>query len=322
MIKTSLLGSLALILLISCGGKKKESAPPDALSPLDARPVPQSVVTQFSGQNAFDHVAKLTSFGPRPAQSEGYQKSLTYLEQTLGELGWKTKRVTFQKPTPVGRISFTNLLARYLPDGAPNWSISPPFLVSGHLDTKLYPDKVFLGVNDSGSSTGVILEIARVLSAHPKAALNVELVFFDGEEAMRENIIFEKDGLYGSTHYAHNLRKRRTKPSLGIVLDLVGDPNVPLSVGGDTHPRPRSEARSAVATLGLAKAVTFPNTTIVDDHIPLMTYAGIPVLHLIGDFQKMPYWHTDEDTLDKITPAALENAGKLTLQIIHQMTNQ
>lgn len=320
MIKTALIALASLFLLIACG-EKKTPPPPAALTALDAQPLPKEAVAAFSGQNALAHIVKLTSFGPRPPQSEGYQKSLEYLETTLKDLGWKTKRVSFEATTPIGKVTFTNLLARYLPGSEPNWKISTKFLVSGHLDTKSYPDKVFLGVNDSGSSTGVLLEMARVLSKHPKAALDTELVFFDGEEAMLENIVLGKDGLYGSTHYAQSLRQRRTRPAFAIVLDLVGDPKVPLFVGGDSQPRPIAQARKAVTALGLNKAVDFPNTSIVDDHVPLMTFANLPVLHLIGDFKNMPYWHTDQDTLEQITPGALENAGKLTLQVIHQMSN-
>ena len=318
MIKTALTGLAALFLLIACGDK--EEAPP--LKILNAGPVPKAAVDEFSGQNAFDHIEKLTSFGPRPPQSEGYQKSLKYLEDTLQELGWKTKRSSFQSLTPLGRVSFTNLLARYLPEGEPDWTTSTTFLVSGHLDTKPYSDKVFLGVNDSGSSTGVMLEMARVLSKYQEAALNVEFVFFDGEEAMREKMEFRKDGLYGSSNYAKNLRKRKTRPSLGIVIDLVGDPKVPLFIGSDSHPGAIAQSRNATTALGLDQAVTFPGTSILDDHVPLMAFANIPVLHIIGDFENMDYWHTAEDTLDKITPGALENAGKLTLQVIHQITTQ
>lgn len=302
--------------LASCS----ENEEPPPIEVRQAQPIPAAAVAEFSGQKAYDHVAKLTAFGPRPPESEGYQKSLTYLEETLAALGWKTRRRTFQAPTPEGRVTFTNLLARYLPDRDPDWSSSTGFLIGGHLDTKLLPGKKFLGVNDSGSSTGVLLELARVLSRHPEAALNVELAFFDGEEAFGENIIRGKDGLYGSINFARNLRTRKSKPALGIILDLVGDPSVPLIVGGDSHPGAIAQTRKAANTLGLADSLAFTESMILDDQFPLVFYARIPVLHLIGDFNEMPYWHTTNDTLENITPAALENTGKLTLQVLHQLT--
>jgi len=317
-IRTTIAGIIALLLFIAC----REKGEPKEIKIPSAGPIPEEAVGEFSGQKAYDHIVKLTEFGPRPPESEGYQKSLAYLEEVLHGLGWKTRRSTFQDNTPLGTMTFTNLLARFSPGYEPDWSRSLTFVVGGHLDTKRYPDIEFLGANDSGSSTGVMLEIARVLSEHKEGALNVELAFFDGEEAILEKMIFKKDGLYGSMNYAKQLRKRKNKPSLGIVIDLVGDPKVDLFVGGDSDPNAVAHTRKAVKTLGLGKAVTFPETSILDDHIPLMVFANLPVLHFIGDFESMTYWHTKEDTLDKITPGALENSGKLTLQVLHQMTTR
>ena len=319
MIKKTVFGIFALFILSSC--QKEEEENDSAVTP-SISPIPLTAVAQFSGQRAFQHVKTLTSFGPRPPESEGYRKSLSYLEEQLHSLGWKTKRSSFQSDTPIGRITFTNLIARYAPSRNPDWRTSPPFIIGGHLDSKRYPDKVFLGVNDSGSSTGVMLEMAHILSRHPGAALNVELVFFDGEEAILENMIFRKDGLYGSSNYAKQLRKRATLPSLGIILDLVGDPKVKLLIGRDSSPPAISQTQKAVRALKLDDQVTLAPGSILDDHIPLIVYAGLPVLHLIGDFAKMPYWHKEGDTLDKITPAALENTGKLTLQVLHQLTQR
>ena len=319
MFKTIVSGIFVILSASSC--QKNEEAPDTPDLPSIA-PVPAEAITQFSGQRAFDHVKTLTDFGPRPPESEGYRKSLDYLEKQLHELGWKTKRSSFQSETPIGRITFTNLIARYAPHTEPDWRLSPPILIGGHLDSKRYPDKIFLGVNDSGSSTGVMLELAHTLSRYQGSALNVELVFFDGEEAILENMVFRKDGLYGSTHYAQQLRKRNTLPSLGIVIDLVGDPNVNLLIGRDSSPTATAHAQQAAKTLQLEKQVTLAPGSILDDHVPLIVFANLPVLHLIGDFGKMPYWHKEGDTLDKITPAALENTGKLTLQVLHQLTQK
>jgi hypothetical protein len=317
-IKTTAAGIIALLLFIACGEKEEDKPEPISGAPITGT-IAEEAVAEFSGKNAFAHVEALTAFGPRPIGSEAYQKSLQYLEAELAKLGWKTKRQTFTGITPIGPQEFTNLLARYAPDSDPDWNSSTPFLLCSHLDTKLFAEFEFLGANDSGSSTGVLVEMARVLSAKNEGAKNVELVFFDGEEAILKNIK-SKDGLYGSRYYAAQLDKRSIKPQIGIVLDIVGDSNIPLLIGGDTHPALKSQTQSAASKLSLQNWVTPYPGIILDDHVPLMNRANLAVLHLIGDFNKTTYWHKKGDTLDKITPGALENTGKLTLQVLHQLT--
>ena len=306
-----------LFLIPSCGEKDlPKGAPPS----IPTSPVPSEAVSQFSGDKALQHVVALNEFGPRPPESEGYQKSLTYLENKLNAIGWKTKRQAFSSSTPLGTVNFTNLLARHSPDKEADWSISPPYLLAGHLDSKRYSEMVFLGANDGGSSTGVMVEMAQVLSQHGNAANQVELVFFDGEEAMLERIDPKRDGLYGSRYFAGQLNSRKNKPHAGIVIDIVGDENIPLLIGLDSHKNLHSHARVAARSLGLEKTVIDANGGIVDDHVPLINRANIPCLHLIGDFQKTTYWHTKDDTIDKLSPKALENCGQLVLKILHQLT--
>lgn len=308
-------------MFIACGEKEEEDQPlPTAGAAIKGK-IPQAAVSAFSGENAFKHVADLTAFGPRPMGSEAYQKSLAYLETELAKFGWKTQRQSFTGITPAGAQKFTNLLARFSPEGEPNWKNSTAFVIGSHLDTKLFAEFEFVGANDSGSSTGVLVEMARVLSKHDQGARDIELVFFDGEEALLPNIK-GRDGLYGSRYYAAQLDKRSDKPQIAIVLDIVGDPNIPLLISGDSHPKLVGQTNNAAVTLGLTKSVTPSSGLIIDDHVPLMNRANLPVLHLIGDFSQTTYWHKKEDTLDKLTPGALENTGKLTLQVLHQITNQ
>ena len=317
MIKTTFAGIIALLVFIACGEKEKE--PQSITGALITGAIAKETIIEFSGENAFAQVSALTAFGPRPIGSEAYQKSLQYLETQLANFGWKTKRQTFTGITPIGPQEFTNLLARYTPDSEPDWNSSTPFLLCSHLDTKLFAEFEFLGVNDSGSSTGVLVELARVLSFKNEGARNIELVFFDGEEAILKNIN-RKDGLYGSRYYASQLDKRSVKPQIGIVLDIVGDPEIPLLIGGDTHQKLGNHAHSAASKLGLKNWVKRHTGSILDDHIPLMSRANLAVLHLIGNFSEAAYWHKKGDTLDKITPGALKNTGQLTLQILHQLT--
>lgn len=270
---------------------------------------------QFSGEKAYGHVKSIVDFGPRPPGSEGYEKSLVYLEAAFAQIGWTTRRQTFNKAdTVVGAKSFTNLLARHSA-GERDWNRSTPVVIGGHLDSKLIDSFKFVGANDGGSSTGVILELARVLSTDPAAAAKVEFVLFDGEEAFLPDIT-PTDGLYGSKYYAYAISNRATWPSLGIVIDLVGDSRHGFYYNPEAPPSFASTVEKIAAETGLR--LKRPPGPIIDDHVPLQN-TGLPCLHLIGDFMNMPYWHQPGDTMEVIDAKALEQTGRTTLKFLAEI---
>ncbi len=272
------------------------------------------LAASFSGDRAFAHVESIVAFGPRPPGSPGYEKSLRYLEAGFAAIGWTTVRQSFPLGTPRGPVTFTNLLARHA-GGERDWNRSVPVVIGGHLDSKLIEAFPFVGANDGGSSTGVILELARVLASDPAAAARVELVLFDGEEAFLPNIT-AADGLYGSKYYAHAISKRATWPSLGIVLDLVGDSSRDFLYSPEAPPQFAAAAAKSAARQGL-KLRRSPGP-ILDDHVPLQN-TGLPCLHIIGDFMNMPYWHQPGDTMEVIDPGALEQTGRTTLDFLAEV---
>lgn len=277
--------------------------------------LPASLADQFSGEKAYAHVKAIVDLGPRPPASEGYEKTLKYLEGQFSEMGWITKRQPFTRATPKGPIVFTNLLARH--KSAPgDWAKSVPVVIAGHVDSKGIEAFPFAGANDGGSSTGVIVELARVLATDPASAAKVELVLFDGEEAILSSIT-ESDGLYGSKYYAQDMSKRPTWPALGIVLDLVGDSNHDFYYNPEAPTSFATAVESAAGASGL-KLKRSP-TSIIDDHVPLQ-HTGLPCLHIIGDFMNMPYWHQQGDTLEVIDAEALEKTGRTTLRFLSTVT--
>lgn len=280
---------------------------------LSHTPIPAQLAKDFSGDKAFAHAEQIVSFGPRPPASPGFEKTLKYLEQQLAEFGWTSTRQSFRAATPDGPTRFTNLLARH--SSAPLLPASVPVVIGGHIDSKKlsFP---FVGANDGASSTAILLELARCLASDPASAAGIELVFFDGEEAFRPGIS-ATDGLYGSKYYAHELSTRSDAPALGIVLDIVGDPNFTLHYGIHTSETFQRAIQTAATEIPFRMPLSKSPAEVIDDHIPLQT-AGLPCLHLIGDFSSMSYWHQPDDTLDKITPAMLQNVGQLTLLTLSQ----
>ena len=301
----------ALGLVLVLGHCKK--AEPTAPQRVAYQAIPAELADSFSGEKAHAHIEQIVSFGPRPPQSEGFEETLQYLESTLKSFGWTTTRQSFRAATPDGPVDFTNLIARH--SSAPAHPNSLPIILGGHIDSKKlsFP---FVGANDGGSSTGVMLEIARTLSANPSAAAQVELAFFDGEEAFRPNIT-PTDGLYGSKYFAHDISTRSSWPSIGIVLDIVGDPNFPLYYNVEAPPAFAAIVEKHAATLNFTGTFSKAPGPVIDDHVPLQN-TGLPCLHLIGDFQRMTYWHQAGDTLDKLSPEMLEKVGKLTLHFLSE----
>jgi hypothetical protein len=201
----------------------------------------------FSGANAMAHVQAQVDFGPRPAGSENLERCRQYLEKTLQQCGWETQRQSFEDYTPKGNIKFHNVRARFPIKDSETWKRSTAALICSHYDTKLFNGFSFVGANDAGSSTGVLLEMARVLAKNSKVAQFVELVFFDGEEAlvdytMDERTRLPKDGLYGSRHYVDQLKKLPPDqlPLAMILLDMVGEKNLQIRIPADC-PAPLTE---------------------------------------------------------------------------------
>ena len=283
-----------------------------------------AVWDQFDGQKAFDHVADIVALGPRPPGSASLEESRVLIETHLSALGWQVQRQAFRRQTPIGEVEFVNLRARFAEsDSEKLWNRSVRVLLCSHYDTKLYRELPFVGANDPGSSMGALLEAARVLSLRPELAAEIELAFFDGEEAFGPSIT-ASDGLYGSTYYAGDMltRKPEQRPKRGLLLDMVGDVDPRFPVEGYS-----SQLADEVVqrVWGVAHALgyeeTFPmqvGQRISDDHLPLNN-AGLPTANII-DFDYGPdnaYWHTQEDVLDKLSAGTLESVAEVVLELIY-----
>jgi hypothetical protein len=260
----------------------------------------------FSGEKALAHVQRLVDLGPHPAGSEAIEKARNYIEEQLRHSGWQVMRQAFTDGTPRGKIHFVNLIARF--PGATKEG-SPSFLFGSHYDTKLFDTIRFVGANDGGSSTGLLLELARVLGQHPSVARNVELVFFDGEEAI-ENFS-ETDGLYGSRYFARELQRDGAKQFHGgILFDMVGDRSLGITFPADTPAAVARDVFVAAEALKLRKYFSYLDRDLIDDHVPLNTI-GIPMIDII-DFD-YTWWHTADDTMDKISAQSLQVVGSVGL---------
>jgi glutaminyl-peptide cyclotransferase len=265
---------------------------------------------EISGEKALAHVQRLVDFGPRPSGSEAIEKSRHYIEDQLRRSGWQVKRQAFTDDTPRGKVQFVNLIAQFPGQG----NAALLFLLCSHYDTKTFDAIKFVGANDAGSSTGLLLELARVIGQHPNLAAKIELVFFDGEEAYDH--FSETDGLYGSRYFARQLQGSSAKQFRGgILFDMVGDRSLDVTLPADSPPEIARDMFAAAEALKLRSYFTYLDREMIDDHSPLNAI-GIPTIDVI-DFD-FPWWHTAGDTIDKISAQSLQIVGSVALYYLSE----
>lgn len=298
-------GAALLCLLPAC---EDRDAVPAAQPP--ALPAEWETGEGFSGPNAYRHTMALCALGPRPSGSEGYAQQLGYLETRLTAAGWMVSRDAFRpKGSPV---DMTNLHARF-----GEQETARPLLISCHIDTKAM--RGFIGADDGASGAGVMLELARVLAAHPDLAAQVEFVFLDGEESFAAHMT-ETDGLYGSKHDAARREAEGRLPRFLINLDMVGGADNVIAVPAyDTSDAMLAQYAKALLAEGLSSARwTVVPASYRDDHRPY-SEAGVEALNLIADFRGTSWWHTSGDRPERIGTRTLSEAGRLTLRLIRQL---
>ncbi|MDT7690065.1 MAG: hypothetical protein QOE46_2824 [Acidobacteriota bacterium] len=266
-------------------------------------------VTPFSSRRAFDHVRKLVEFGPRPAGSKALELSRRYI---VGHLRGEVTRDEWVATTPTGKIKMVNIVSEVPGE------TKDTIIIASHYDTKRFKEFPFVGANDGGSSSGVLIELARLLAAEHRH-FTYRFVFFDGEEAVcREWDECGKpnapDNTYGSRHYVAQLRASNQLKRVRalILLDMIGYDKLELGRDDMSTPWLVDVLWRTASENGYAKQfVERPEGVGGDDHEPFLR-AGVPAIDLI-QLGSYPYWHTPEDTLDKIAPASLKAIGDVVL---------
>lgn len=309
--------SILLVAMIGFGCRQPDrTATPVADAIGEQSSPPKRLETGFDGEKAFAHVRAQVDFGPRPAGSVAIEKTRQYLLSQLRSYGLKPRLEEFTPVTPKGPVKMKNIIVD-IPGAQPE-----TIIIASHYDTKEFRDFRFVGANDGGSSTGVLVELGRVLAADRSARrLSVQLVFFDGEEAFcREwsECLDGSDNTYGSRYMAEQISKkgRAGQYRAMILLDMVGDRDLAIPREENSSPRLVEAIWQTARDLGLQRH--FPNTThwMTDDHLPFLK-AGIPAVDLIdfdyGDGAES-FWHTSQDTLDKIDPRSLQVVGDVVLR--------
>jgi hypothetical protein len=269
------------------------------------------------GQAAYEQTAAILAKGPRPPGSKELAAVRAHVRAELEKSGWVTQGQPFERMTPIGKVAFENVRARFAKGAGDPWARPVEGILCAHIDSKYYKDKHFLGADDAASACAAIVVIAEFLARErPEQAARLELAFFDGEEALGENIT-PQDGLYGSRHYANQWRARENKPAFGILLDMVGHENLSIRLSSDTPAELKKWVLSAARAEDVERHFGMAAGPIIDDHVPL-NFAGIPTVDIIGDFARSGWWHKPGDNLKIISAESLDISMRVTLRMLDE----
>lgn len=272
------------------------------------------------GLAALERTKEILAIGPRPSGSKELSRVRELVKSRLTAAGWVVIEEEFERDTPIGKIRFVNLRARFPVEGGDPWKQSIDGLLCAHIDSKYFKDEVFVGADDSASACGAIVEIGKFLAkSKPHQAKMLELVFFDGEEAFVEFTTL--DGLYGSRQYTANWRNSPSKPRFGILLDMIGHKNLRIAMPSDSPLELKTLVLAAAAEEKADQFYKMFPEPIVDDHVPL-NQVGIPTIDIIGDFQKFNWWHHragGKDDLENLSAESLDISMRVTLRTLDRL---
>jgi hypothetical protein len=279
----------------------------------------------FDAARAWKDLEQIVALGPRPAGSEALEKTRVYIEKELAATGLHPQREPFPVEPPAG---FTGVrppggafeLANVYADLETQTPNGEMVIVCTHFDTKLSPER-FVGANDGGSGTAVLLELARVLAKNGPRVLSYRFLFLDGEEALRWEWK-DPDNTYGSKQHAANLKRTGLAERVRacVLLDMVGDKDLGLVRESYSDRRLVDLFFGAARELGLGAHVDVEHEEIRDDHLSFMN-VGIPSIDLI-DFDYGPgnaYWHSSNDTLEHCSAESLAITGRIVLAALPEL---
>jgi glutaminyl-peptide cyclotransferase len=311
----------ALALCVALSGCKAKADNPAPASPpfmsTVATPPPQLAgdtpppdkTGGFDGKRAYADVAKQVSLGPHPSGSQAIVQVQDYLLSELKSYGCSVETDSFGADTPVGRLPMKNILVK-IPGEKPGI-----ILLATHYDTLRLDN--FVGADDGGSSTGLMLELARLLCPE-RGRYAVWIAFFDGEEAVKH--WSDTDSRYGSRQMAARLAASGDLKNIRAMLlaDIVGS-RVPVITRDTTSTKALTDLVWNTATkLGYSDVFVSREDAPQDDHDSFLK-RGVPAVDVITDFINNGYWHTPQDTMDKISAKTLAIVGHVFLESVKQL---
>jgi len=254
----------------------------------------------FDGQAAYAHVEAQCDLGFRPTGSPAWRATGDYIISELEDQGWTVETQDFTyRDTPV-----RNVIGRSSAGSDQEW---PVIVLGAHYDTRRSADREdpsvpVMGANDGASGVAVLLELARTLD-QDKLQNQIWLAFFDAED---NGQLDGWEWCVGSSYMAANLE---VTPEAVVVVDMIGDADQQIFLERNSDAALQTELWEIAATLGYTDTfISEYRWAMYDDHVPF-AQRGIPAVDII-DFD-YPYWHTTQDTRDKVSAESLERVGRV-----------
>ena len=305
---------LAAVLLLAACSKQPPAEASRAPNPSSAPASPKAAdfvpAPAFSTPRAWKYVKEVVAFGARPIGSANHKKLEDYIVAHLK--GDQVEDDAFIADTPEGKFPVRNIIAKY--PGTKDGII----VIAGHYDTNYsLRNTGYVGANDGGSSTAVLLEFANQLRGKKREGYSVWLVWTDGEEAVKTWSV--TDSLYGTRHLADKWQKDGTlkKVKAFLLADMIADADLNIEHDMNSTPWLEDLVLQAATNLGYQSHFFGREGAIDDDHLPF-AHLGVPV----ADFIDLNYGynnvfhHTPQDTIDKISPKSLEIVGTVILETV------
>jgi glutaminyl-peptide cyclotransferase len=268
----------------------------------------------FDGARAYDYTSKIVAIGPRQPNTDGIHREQDFIRAELTKSGCTFDEDDFNSSTPIGSVPMKNIIAK-------NPGKSNDFLLLlTHYDTKKQDD--FVGAVDGGSSTGLMLEMARLICSRKDQPLGVWIAFLDGEEAFVE--WNDDDSVYGSRELAARMALsgdlKRVKAV--ILADMVGPKDLKIRRDSDSTGWLTDLVWSKAAAFGYQDYFLNSSRPIEDDHQPFMKrhVAAVDIIDCCTE--DYPYWHTSGDTIDKVSARSLGMVGHVILATVDDLQNR
>jgi hypothetical protein len=276
------------------------------------------VFTQDDSVKAYETAKRFVEdCTPRNAGTLRGRLAANWIVDMVSRCGVDAEIDSFKDETPLGVKNFNNVEVLFKAKKP-----SAPWIVfMSHYDTAPTVKGGFKGANDSASTTGLLISLAGALKRAGGAGdNNILFVWTDGEECFK--FYAPNDGFHGSRHLAGKVVKEKRLVRAAVCLDMLGDKNLNIMLPDNSSKHLIDIVLRAAKNVGCGKYVKEEDRfDVKDDHTAFLK-VGYPAIDLIDfEFGSRPglndYWHTTDDTIDKISSESLYVSGRIAAECLN-----